>query len=183
MTQNRPIILRRSTIVLLVSLIFIANVYSVRAAEVCSEGCSEQFRLEQGATRYYVTTLDVNETWKIDVTSVYEGIFEIYLYSERITEYTYQYEAVASNNSGIKIFSTSLNDTVNFVSANYTAKVKQMYYLEIVLVKNGPDTFVLKSSHSVQTYFIPFIPGYPIEIIMICGVFTIFILIRKFRKN
>jgi len=153
----------------------------------------DQYQLQQGAARYYVVNLTADANLFINCTAYFEGVFHAYIFDERpedrhvlrdgsldasITD-----QAVAYNETPSLIFSSDLNDTVNSVTLNYTAPSYKLYYLEIIVVENGPDTFRLESNYELQAYYIPFIPGYNIEIFASCAVLSLFLIYFKIRKR
>lgn len=139
----------------------------------------EIFRIEQGSTKFYVTSLNTSETWKINVTAAYEGVFYIFLFQERPLEdfitpdFTIDpriYEtSVAYNNTPGLIYDSELEYNLSNVYMEYSfnESVAQLFYLEIILVENGPDSFKIQSSKELQPFFIPFIPGYPTRYIIV----------------
>ncbi len=66
---------------------------------------------------------------------------------------------------------------------NYTASVETIYYIEIILISGGPDTFTLTSTKDLTRYYLPLIPGFQLEIIVITLIISIglLILINKRR--
>ena len=153
----------------------------------------DQYQLQQGTSRLYVVNLTSNANLFINCSAYYKGVFYIYIFDERpldshvlrdgsidasITE-----NAAAYNETPSLVFSEDLNDTVSFITLNYTAPSYRLYYVEIILVENGPDTFRLESSYAMQAYYIPFIPGYNLEILASCAVFAIFLIFFKIRKR
>jgi len=155
---------------------------------------TEQFRLEQNTIRYYVTALNQSQVWEMNLTSVYHGIFHLFLFDSRPQkEYLVENgtldpnvytDSVAHNDTPVEIPSQTIeNDTVNFVSLSYTATNESLYYLMIALVGGtAPDTFILTSNSQVQAYFIPFIPGYPFEWIILGSAIGFGMIIVKKRK-
>ena len=152
----------------------------------------DQYQLQQGATRFYIVNLTLDANLQINCTAYYKGVFYVYIFNERpvdnhvlsdgsidasITD-----QAVAYNETPSLIYSSSINDTVSSVSLNYTAPTFQLYYLEIIVVENGPDTFKIESNYALQAYYIPFIPGYNLEIFASCAVFIVFLIYFKIRK-
>jgi len=164
----------------------------------------EQFRLEQASTRFYVTNLTVGETWSVNCTAVYEGIFYMFLFNVRPNQTILDNdrnliqdrvdEALIYNITPSEIPSPTIEDAnVSTVSINYqisgvslayeNPENKSLFYLEIVCMENGPDTFLLVSNVAIEAYFIPFIPGFPIAVIIpIVGV-SVLGLIKKYRKR
>jgi hypothetical protein len=154
---------------------------------------SEQFRLEQNNIRYYVTALNASQVWEINLTSVYHGIFHLFLFDSRpqkeylgengALDSSVYTDSVAYNNTPVVIPSKTIeNDTINFVSLSYTASNDSLYYLMVALVGGtAPDTFILTSNSQVQAYFIPFLPGYPLEWIIVSSMLGFGVVIIKKR--
>ena len=154
---------------------------------------TEQFRLENASTRYYIASLDLNETWSLNCTGLYEGKYYLYLFQERpVSSHMFDNgsidpeilnAALTYNVTPSQIFSDALNDTVYTTSVNFTASTATVYYLQIILVEGGPDTFILFSSVEFQAYYIPFIAGYSVNI-LVGGIFlTGLILFRRITKK
>ena len=153
----------------------------------------DQYQLQQGTARFYVVNLTSNANLFINCSAYYKGVFYIYIFDER-PEYSHFLRdgsinasmtdnSVAYNETPSLIFSESLNDTVSFITLNYTVPSYRLYYVEIILAENGPDTFKLESSYAMQAYYIPFLPGYNLEILTSCAVFATFLIFFKIRKR
>ncbi|MHA2001407.1 MAG: hypothetical protein ACTSVU_04865 [Promethearchaeota archaeon] len=172
------------------------NVVNASKTPVASQGdTTERFRLEQNGVRFYVTYLNSSETWSVNCTSTYNGKYYLFLFDER-PKSTYILnnnsldikvydDAIAYNNTPVEVFSKNLNSTVYSTTLNYTATKYTLYYLEVVLVEGGPDTFLLDSSNKeITPYYIPYIPGYPLEILNLAVIISLsLILFRKWKKN
>lgn len=154
---------------------------------------TEQFRLENVSTRYYVASLEMNEIWSINCTGLFTGKFYLYLFQDR-PEYSHMLEngsidteilnvAVIYNITPSAIFSDVLNDTVCSTSLEFKATTSTLYYLQIILVEGGPDTFVLSSSVAFQAYYIPFIAGYPGEFFLGIAMLSGGILVYQIKKK
>lgn len=193
MKVNQVLKLTFTLLIISQALVFISN-GAAQTPAPSAKLYTEQFRLEQNNIRYYVTALNETQVWEVNLTSVYHGIFHLFLFDERpqkeyLTEngsldsIIYS-ECVAFNNTPVLIPSQSIeNDTINLVSLSYTASNNSLYYLMIALVGGtAPDTFILTSNSQIQAYFIPFLPGYPIEWMMICSSIGFGILVIKRRK-
>jgi hypothetical protein len=179
---------------LMVNMIFF--VYSV-SAQAPPSGLiyREQFHLERGSIRYYVTSLDENETWTINCTSIYQGVFYLFMFELRpkqeyidrnagnISDLIFS-EAIAYNSTPILINSSVDPEMqVHFLVLEKKVTEKKLYYLGVAIVNNPPDTYLLFSNHEIQPYFIPFIPGYPLEWIGLCSLFIIGIFYKKYRNQ
>jgi hypothetical protein len=74
---------------------------------------------------------------------------------------------------------------------SYTSPDTKIYYIEIILVGGGPDTYnltILPEGYTVTRYYLPIIPGFSLEFILLSVGLTlgaIFILSKKkiIRKN
>ncbi|UYP47666.1 hypothetical protein NEF87_003951 [Candidatus Lokiarchaeum ossiferum] len=180
------------------SLQILVGSQSVKAETENETYLPEEFIMQQNASRLYLTDLTMNDTWFLNCTAKYQGIFYLYLYNARPTNENFLTEnteypeiggaLVAYNETPTEVFSAKLNDTVHTITLEYKAPADSLYYLEIRLIENGPDTFVLKSKinnqyKDVQAYYIPFIPGYPSIFIITTATLTIIILRRKAKQN
>jgi hypothetical protein len=165
------------------------------AAEDSENVFTEQFRLDKNTGRYYVSALNGSQTWNLNLTSVYHGIFYLLIFENRPEE-DYFLEngslnpivfsiAIAYNNTPIIINSTIEGNEYNyFLNLSYTVSVTKLYYLMVYLDGGTtPDTFILKSSTKIQAYFIPFIDGFPIELLLGCIGLGFLLIKRKIRMK
>ncbi len=175
---------KKMAIILFLSLGFnlINNFALVTGESANNDYDPDQFFLQQGMNRIYLTNLEVNDTWIVTCTSKFEGKFNLYLYDQRPTLEDYLNEhtnypalgspLIAYNETSIKIYSYDIDANVNFISVNYTVSTSKLYYVEIKLVEGGPDSFIFSStvngeSNAIQAYFIPYIAGFQIEFLFI----------------
>jgi hypothetical protein len=71
---------------------------------------------------------------------------------------------------------------------NYTATEPKIYYIEIILVSGGPDTFILTSHISpndkeLTRYYLPIIPGFRLEFLILILVSVATILAVLYKKK
>lgn len=164
-----------SFLLLLITGLFIST--NIAQAQYFSAQISfrEQFRLEEGTVRYYVASLNETSVWQLNCTSIYDGIFYLFIFDERpresfidpvtknITAEMYNI-AVAYNNTPVYINSSVVEDLqVAYIELSYVIPTTGLYYMCVAIVENAPDTFSMESNFELQPYFIPFIPGYPVE--------------------
>jgi hypothetical protein len=178
---------------LVIGLVLMNFNMSIKPGAAEDNNYVDQYQLQQGATRFYVVNLTVDANWNINCTAYYRGVFHMYLFDERPTDnhvlqdgsidVSITDQSVAYNETPSLIFSSDLNDTVNSITLNYTAPSYKLYYLEIIIVENGPDTFRLESNFELQAYYIPFIPGFNGGILVSCAIFTVFLIYFKIRKR
>ena len=180
-------------LLLVFGLAFINFNVPIKSVSAEDNNFVDQYQLQQGTSRLYVVNLTSNANLFINCSAYYKGVFYMFIFDERpleghvlrdgsidasITE-----SAAAYNETPSLVFSEELNDTVSFITLNFTAPVYQLYYVEIFLIENGPDTFRLESSYAMQAYYVPFIPGYNIEVIASCAISAIFLIFLKIRKQ
>ncbi len=180
-------------LLLVFGLVIMNSSFSIKPVSAEENFYEDQYQLQQGAARFYVVNLTSNANLSINCSAFYKGVFYLYIFDERPVDDHFlsdgsldasiTNQAVAYNETPSLIFSENLNDSVSFVSLNYTAPAYQLYYLEIIIIENGPDTFKLESSYALQAYYIPFIPGFSLEIFASCAVFTTVLIYFKIRKR
>lgn len=143
------------------------------------------FPLQTYDSRFYTLYLIQNETINVNVTAAYGGDFDIFLFTKRPTE-TYVLPELEDYND--KIFDAEEYNigSGKFSSIEFTAVNDTVIYIQVVCISNGTDTFYLESSLSpsrswtLNLYFIPFIPGFPVEYIVVFALIA-FTLIYKLK--
>lgn len=141
----------------------------------------DAYPLQQDDSRYYVVYLNTSQTIQINVTSANNGIFNIFIYDQRPTT-TY----VSSNGYNAHIFDVALKYNITdetFVQFEYNATKASTYYIQIVMIANGPDTFYLTASRSMTLYFIPFVPGFPVPFVIMFSLIGSFIIWKMINKK
>ena len=148
--------------------------------------------IKDGNYLFFLTNLEDGNHLELNVTHQGSGNFTLFVFNSR------PIESYVKNDKSLnpKIFNK--NSTVYNLDdnpyINYTAPETKIYYIEIILVNDGPDTFTLTSHryHANNTltkdqeltrYYLPIIPSYHLEIILISSIMTIGILILIIRKK
>ena len=111
--------------------------------------------LETGNTAFYLCAVNQSQNLEINLTRTGYGDFEIYLLSKR------------PSSTEIELYFLVDSDLNDNPSVSYTAPEDKIYYLQINLVSNGPDIFTLSSTHQLIRYYLPQIPGFPLEFVFI----------------
>ncbi len=152
--------------------------------------------IKDGNYVFFLLDLERGINVEFSVTHEGEGNFTLFLFNQRPTESNVMEDKSLNN----KIFSNPQTVDYNLDDnpyINYTAPGPnpEIYYIEIILVDGGPDTFTLTSTitNGTQTldkdltrYYLPIIPGFQIEFLLvtlIISVGLILILYKKRRKN
>ena len=130
--------------------------------------------LETGNTAFYLCAVNQSQTLEVNLTRSGSGNFEMYLLNGRpISTDKDLYDPVDSD--------TGDNPTVS-----YTAPEDKIYYIQINLVSNGPDIFILSSSHDLVRYYLPQIPGYPLELVfmfLVSGIGVFYVIYKRKIKE
>ncbi|MHA1819810.1 MAG: hypothetical protein ACTSU2_10645 [Promethearchaeota archaeon] len=164
-------------------LIIVKGSASVASAE--SPVFKDSFSLQTYDSRFYITYLNASEILELNLSSKFEGRFDIFIYDERPMQ-TY----VTLNGYDNRIFNVSVaynTSTSLEKSLVYNASKDGFYYVQIVCIENGPDSYILQSNKELTLYFIPFVPGYsPVGLIISIFLSTIYLVQRlkgKFLKK
>ncbi len=147
-----------------------------------------------GNYTFFLIDLDVGNNIELSVTHSENGNFTLFIFNKRpIQSY------VNNDNTLNKVIfdnpatvASSLDDNPYI---NYTATEEKIYYIEIILISGGPDTFFFTSTirysngtvinKDLTRYYLPIIPGFPLEFLLISftiAIGTILILYKK-RKS
>ena len=111
--------------------------------------------LETGNTAFYLCAVNTSQTLELNLTHDGIGNFTMYLLYNR---------PLNTNMEEHYILRQALNDEPSII---YTAPEDKIYYLQVNLVSGGPDIYTISSSHQLIRYYLPQIPGFPLEFIFI----------------
>lgn len=159
-------------------LLFMINMQFLNisfAQEDSDETFYDAFPLQTFDSRFYILHLNASDTINLNITAAYKGDFDVFIYNFR------PYDVWVGNGgywSGIyeeaSAYDVGTGDVIDF---EFVAPKNGMYYIQVVLIANGTDTFYLNSTHHLELYFIPFIlPGFPVEMTMLFSVAAVFLL-------
>ncbi len=147
--------------------------------------------LNNGNYIFFLIDLDVDHNIQLSLTHTESGNFTLFLFNVRpVQSYINDDNTLRS-----VIFNTpptvaySLDDNPYI---NYTATEEKIYYIEIILVDSGPDSFFFTSTISYSNgtviqkdltrYYLPIIPSFPLEYILVSivvAVSSVFIIYKK----
>ena len=182
---------------LFISLFVFVNIYNIPP----TQAWQTSFRMENLSSRTYVMPLNQSEVFFTEVSALYFGVFELYIIGERpkqnfiladgsIDSWLLE-NALASNTTSLgpleydekvrEKYGNITNSYQNKTSLEFSAPWNGLFYLIIMLRQGGPDFFYMNSTHEMNPYFIPFIPGYPLEIVISIFSASALLLIRKVR--
>ncbi len=143
--------------------------------------------INDGISVYFLVHLEADENIVINVTHIDEGNFGLFLYDERPSESFINLD----NSLNPEIFSVAIIYSIDDNPyINYTAPTdgSKIYYIELILIENGPDTFFFYCNNDELTrYYLPIIPGYQIGFLILSLIVTssliIFFKKRNSKKN
>ncbi|MHA1669225.1 MAG: Loki-CTERM sorting domain-containing protein [Promethearchaeota archaeon] len=134
--------------------------------------------INNGISVFFLINLNASETIEINVTHTGSGNFELFLFDARPVDSFINYD----NTINPEIYNQAINYSVgNNPYINYKVSIHQIYYIQLVLLENGPDTFFLYCNHELVRYYLPSIPGYNVEFILLTLAVSlmIFLIFRK----
>ncbi len=116
-----------------------------------------QEKANEGQPFFFLINLDKGDEIEIDLEAAKEGYFVLFLFDKRPDKSNIN----ADNSLNEDIYDNAVDyDKGNKAHVNYTAEKELIYYVEVALLKKGPDTFTLTSNKELSRYYLPQIPGY-----------------------
>ena len=137
--------------------------------------------INDGISVYFLVDLETGENIEINVTHTGDGNFTLFLFDSRPSQ-SYVNDDKTLNPI---IFQVALNYSIDDNPyINYTVSETKIYYIELILIDNGPDTFFLVSNIDELTrYYLPIVPGYQIELVIVVFVLTTSLLLLYKMKS
>lgn len=129
---------------------------------------------------YYLVDLNEGDELNLELIPYENGSFSLFLFDEKITK------SHINNDGSIdsEIYDKAIQyDNSEIPSISYTAENYQIYYIQIILMENGPDIFTLESNHELSRYYLPQVPGFPLEVILIASITLLGIILVYSRKR
>jgi len=140
--------------------------------------------INDGISVYFLVHLEPGENIEINVTHSRDGNFTLFLYDSRPTDSFINID----NSLNPSIFDFAINYSLDDNPyINYTVSESKIYYIELILIENGPDTFFFYCNNDELTrYYLPIIPGYQIGFLILTLILTSSLIIlfkKKIRKK
>ncbi len=123
--------------------------------------------INDGISVYFLTHLDSSDYIEVNVTHMNLGNFTLFLFDSRPTESFVRPDKTLDS----RIYDNAINFSIDdnpYLFHNISEP--GIYYIQLILVNNGPDTFFLYSNKELTRYYLPIIPGYSVGL-------TIFVLL------
>lgn len=146
--------------------------------------------IKDGNYAFFLFDLQVGNNTQISVNRENSGNFTLFLFNKRPSQSYVKGDKTLNNkifiNPSLVEFSVADNPYISYI-----APETKIYYIEIILVGGGPDTYnltILPEGYTVTRYYLPIIPGFRLEVILlsiVTALGAIFILSKKrvIRKN
>ena len=138
--------------------------------------------INDGISVYFLTHLNGNQTIEINITHTGDGNFTLFLFDKRPTESFIN----PDKSLDPRIFNVAINYSLDDNPyINYTAPTKpKIYYIQLILIENGPDTFYLKCNlDSLTRYYLPNISGYNVSFLIISLILVFGIILYREKKK
>lgn len=136
--------------------------------------------VKNGYYVFFLVDLEVDENIELNVTHVESGNFTLFLFNKRPT----QSYVKSDNTLSDKIFNASVAYSLDDNPyINYTAPLEKIYYIEIILISGGPDTFTLTSTKDLTRYYIPQIPGYQLTTFIFSLILTLGLITLLYKRK
>ena len=164
-------------------LLICVLIFAFPCIGVFSYKFSEPHYNQNGVSVYFLTSLDTNDVLIVNVTHGTEdgpGNFSLFLFDRRPTESFINVDSSLDP----KIFNYAINYSLDYNPfINYTSNSNRIHYIQIILLANGPDLFIIQSNRNLTRYYLPIIPGFQVSIMIPVLVSTIVIIPIIIRKR
>ncbi len=141
--------------------------------------------IKNGNYAFFLFDLQVGNNTQISLNHEDSGNFTLFLFNKRPGQSYVKDDKSLDNDifSNPSLVDFSLDDSPYI---NYTSPETKIYYIEIILVDGGPDTYnliILPEGYTVTRYYLPIIPGYRLDFILISIISALGIAILLFKKR
>jgi len=169
---------------LLASILLVSFLMPITYTTAQTEEFSFQDKVTDTTTLFFLVALDKDQDSNLLISLTHEGQgnFNLFLFSFRPNKTNVNIDRTFND----EIFAAALDyDKSDAPELNYThtADSAAIYYIQIVLLNGGPDFFTMESNLSLVRYYLPSLPGFPVEILMISSMISIGIIIIFIRKR
>ncbi len=140
--------------------------------------------INDGNYAFFLFDLGAGNSTEISVTHDNTGNFTLFLFDKRPIESYVKNDKSLDNRIFSNVINSSLGDSPYL---NFTSPQNKIYYIEVILVGGGPDTYNLTCSKDLTRYYLPIIPGFQTELLLFSSILSIGLILilykKKIRKN
>jgi hypothetical protein len=135
--------------------------------------------LEEGESIFFLVALRENESLSLKVNHEPQRNFTLFLFDNRPVD-----THVNPDLSLDSVLFTSSNayNVSDQPKINFNSTSERIYYIQLILIKNGSSLFTLTSNRQLSRYYLPQIPGYHILVILSTSTLIVLTIIFKKRK-
>ena len=136
--------------------------------------------IKDGNYAFFLFDLGAGNSTEISVTHNDNGNFTLFLFDKRPTESYVTGDKILNN----RIFSNIINySLIDSPYINYTALQSKIYYIEVILVGGGPDTYNLTCTEVLTRYYLPIIPGFQTELLLFSSILSVGVILILYKKK
>lgn len=136
--------------------------------------------IKDGNYAFFLFDLGAGNNTEISVTHNDNGNFTLFLFDKRPTESYVTGDKTLNN----RIFSNIINySLIDSPYINYTALQSKIYYIEVILVGGGPDTYNLTCTEDLTRYYLPIIPGFQTELLLFSSILSVGVILILYKKK
>ncbi len=148
--------------------------------------------IKDGNYAFFLIDLGENDNIELNVTHDGSGDFALFIFNKRPIESYVKSDKTLNP----EVFN---NYTVNYSLddnpyLNYNSTVAKIYYIEIILLSGGPDTFILTSritnssgiprdNQDLTRYYLPIIPGFQLDVLIPVLIFSLGVIFIFYKKK
>jgi len=162
------------SVILLFTLVPVSNVLAFEHID----------NIDDGISVFFLVNLEVDEVIEVNVTHANDGNFTLFLFDRRPNKDYINFDKTLDE----EIFDIAINYSL---AENpyiiYNATQSKIYYFQLILLENGPDTFFLNCNKDLTRYYLPIIDGYHLIFLVTSGLLSISLIVflrtKKVRKS
>ncbi len=136
--------------------------------------------IKDGNYAFFLFDLGAGNSTEISVTHNDNGNFTLFLFDSRPIDAYVKADKSLDN----RIFGNVINySLIDSPYINFTAVQTKIYYIEVVLVGGGPDTYNLTCTEDLTRYYLPIIPGFQTELLLFSSILSIGLILILYKKK
>ena len=136
--------------------------------------------INNGNYAFFLFDLGAGNNTEISVTHNDNGNFTLFLFDKRPIEAYVLGDKTLDNRIFSNVINYSLTDSPYI---NFTASQNKIYYLEVILVGGGPDTYNLTCTEDLTRYYLPIIPGFQTELLLFSSILSVGLILILYKKK
>jgi hypothetical protein len=173
---------RKKTYLALFCILFLIPIQNTIAQ---GEPFNFQDKITDTTSIFFLVAMDENQTIQVNVTQPPTGNGEFYLFLFDFRPNTTNVNADKTLNPDVYVVAKEW-DGPNNPSVEYNATELKIHYIQVVLLKNGPEFFTLECNLELERFYLPALPGYSLEFLVMSILLSLglsIFIIRKKKMN